>query len=585
MAKKILSIVIAAIMLMSTVAVSSFAVTDYKKEIDTEFLHAYDYGEFDEERLEQTLYFWDDEVIADYRAATTNADYEALYNKMNTPKQREGYDPDEYTDFWYEHRDESKATVNYNIVLDKPNAKAGETVVASIYATANFWNMATLEVGVMYDKSRLTATATETGDLTGWMLSMELLDYGFPVPGRDMRDRFWPQSLQNDDAKSKYSGVKIIYEPDVNYSPYAWAQWLDNTLIAKFTFQVKDDAPKGAATIFVPTDGCGIEERCDDYADMSVGFLNMFFHGTDNKSFTYIDEMYPFGQTLTANNPSVNVIGDVENADYTALDAATQAYDAAVADKDLYTPDSWSAYESAATAAKNLSRDLTSDEQATVNSATSAVTNAKDALVLKEIISAAPTGTATLNSNANINLTVAGSPEKVRLVDSGLNSTTFSRDQATIVKDGNNEIWTVKYYASKASEELTAYVSYDGTDYLASGKSFTLLAEAGLDLTIHSLEVADFYKQDDKNYLTSGRHNIVFTTSTDVIKIQLVDAKGNTWTYSQATYPTSDEGNVRTWTINHNFCQLGDCTYTIRTRAKTTSFATTGDALTATVLY
>ena len=68
------------------------------------------------------------------------------------------------------------------------------------------------------------------------------------------------------------------------------------------------------------------------------------------------------------------------NCDYTALDAAIAAYEAKVADKDLYT--NWADYEAAYTAAKAIARDMIADEDGANQKAIDDAAAALNAVVL-----------------------------------------------------------------------------------------------------------------------------------------------------------------------------------------------------------
>ena len=75
-------------------------------------------------------------------------------------------------------------------------------------------------------------------------------------------------------------------------------------------------------------------------------------------------------------NDAISVLVPLGNCDYTALDAAIAAYEAKLADKDLYA--NWAAYEAAYNAAKAVARDMIADEdgvnQTTINDAVEALT-------------------------------------------------------------------------------------------------------------------------------------------------------------------------------------------------------------------
>jgi hypothetical protein len=602
MAKKLLSVILAVIMMFSCVAVASFAVdtTDYKYKIDHDLLAGYTIGNYSKygttlipENITENIKYWVPEIQTAYYAATTNADYEALYNKMITPYN----DPTEGNiDGMYKYRDESVSHIDIKNVAYSADGTTpittvspGDTFTIKVFVTNNYW-MTYLGTGFYYETANVTpvsakvnlydATTNPTGN-KGWD-DVSNLHYGILNNGTDRRATYyWAESMRTTEKIAKYGCVRIQSSRDPDFVPTGFdtPRKFDNFLFATFTFKVSDTATAGSVVNFFLTD----DSFCENYYDYNAYCPDTVvdtMRGTSATVASQVDDMCPFGQSHSFTNAQVTIVNKATAADYTALDAAIA--DKATLTEANYTPTSWATYAAAVTAGSAVSRTLTSDDQATINTAAKAITDAKAALVSKEVISAEVVGSPVLNANATVNVTVAGSPDKLNLVDADNVSTVFTRDDATITTSGNNEIWAIKVFASSPSKNYTVFASYGGTYFEGSSKTFTLTATQGLDLSIHSASVADM----EDGYITAGRHTITVTTSTDVYKVQILDPNYNsTCTYSIDYTPYVDNGNVRTWTISYNFTPLGSMSNIFRTRAATTTFADTGSKLAATVVY
>ena len=297
----------------------------------------------------------------------------------------------------------------------------------------------------------------------------------------------------------------------------------------------------------------------------------------------FADWMYQYDKSLSITGDEVTIAGqEVVPADYTALDAAIAEYDSSA--YNVYTAESWSAYVNAVDAGKALSRDLTADEQATVDAATQAIVDAKAALVLNNLVSANVIGTPSIGASANVEVVANGSPVAIRFVEAyGENSFTFTRDDATITTDGSNEIWSVKVPVTAEKASYNVFGKW-GSDYNDAGTALTIEAVEGLDLSIHSIEVPDMYgSMGGKIYM--GVHDVVVRTSKDVYKIQFVDPDGNTRTFCRVDFPPVEDGEELVWTIPFKFATLGNMNYALRTRAVNTTFALTGDYMTGRVVF
>ena len=641
MAKKFLSIVLSLLLVFSTFAIVSIAgdtiteedkalypaeelaITDPKERIDRCLLTGRSMGgayiqdtAASKDVLEDNLSYWKDEIIDEYHAleakgdAATDEEWGALYRKMKTPHDN---DFDSWADFWYEYKDLTKGTASAKFVASKNELKPGEEFTVDLYLTTDFW-FAGMNATIFYDNSvvdiigcseyyRGESDANHPEDKKVHSLGEELSkyqygeikhygDYDHPALG-DMRDMEWPDSIKAEEGcYDKYEGYNIEISPDLNNYTLVPALKCDNTKIITFKFKVKDTATVGSSSaLFCPNDAMYTLSKIDVYDEgESLGKTVKAcwqFTRVDKDSnaadMVFADLMYQYDKTLSVTGDTVTVVGEeVDLADYTGLDAEIAKYDSSA--YNLYTADSWAAYVEAVDAGKALSRDLTADEQAEVDAATQAIVDAKAALVLNKLVSAAVIGTPTIGASANVEVVANGSPVAIRLVgEGGENSFTFNREDATITTDGTNEIWNVKVPVTAEKASYNVFGKW-GSDYNDAGVALTIEAVEGLDLSIHSIEVPDMYgSMGGKIYL--GVHDVVVRTSKDVYKIQFVDPDGNTRTFCSVDFPPVEDGEELVWTIPFKFATLGNMNYALRTRAVNTTFALTGDYMTGRVVF
>lgn len=639
MAKKILCIVLSVILAVSCFAIGGFAVdsstpvypeeelaiTDAKDRIDRVFLTGSTSFAIPDEAaskdvLEHNLYFWADEIIEEYHALeadsnTTNEDWEALYRKMKTP----------YNDDWtlneiFKYRDESKAEFNVRLVASKTeDLKPGEEFDVDVYIKSNFYTTALYAtffynndvvdiVGCpeQYIGTDLEFASRPEDDLELHEMGSDFNKYTYlemshfgdytysgyykndPDLRIDRREYEWPKSLQQESGwKDKYEAYCFIFTPIGKKTTTPINGVDEEKLLMTIKFKVKDDAKAGSTgTIFAPSDSVWTLEGSDERIQKHYSPCWQFFRvdpGSDARRVVMTDENAEHDQTLTCTPATIKVEGEAapDYADYTALDAAVAAYDSTLSN--LYTKASWATYAAAVTAGSSLSRTLLASEQSTVDAATKAITDAKAALVLNDIVSAEVIGSPVIGSEANVKVVVNGSPSAIRLTTDG-NTLTFNRENATIATDGDNEIWNVKVAVSSESTTYTVYAKY-GSDYGENGKTVTINATEGADLSVHSISVPDMYGSYTDGKIYQGVHNVVVRTSTDVFKVQFIDKDGNTRTYNNQDYAPVVDGDELVWTLPLSFTYLGNITYYLRTRTADTTFAYTGDSISARVVY
>ena len=580
MAKKLLCVVLSITMLLGAFAVSSFAGNyydytpetaaeeiaekywyvdydadvDWKDEIDRRWLTGtkmYD-GSADEaapqEILEYNLYFWADEIIADYNNATSNEDYWNLYNKMATPELAEfTYEEDGEMitecdilyDFAYFYREESKATFDLDIQANAAYAKAGDTITVEVYATSNFLT-SIVTGGIFYNKQYLTPVSVvfcETSDPT-WIQKEVQLDQAvkYDADGNitfDRRADYWPEDMQTEENFAKY-GVSWIYargNDSLGLGNFNHGRQFDNELLFTATYEVKADVPEGAELEFFV---------CDSVFKVSELGYAEHGNGEDAACWTLYRVDYP-GHTL-----------------------ATQ----------------------------DLMADYNSFGEQTVTSNTEIVTIGEEPTVepepaVKGDIVDVYTGVAYVGDTTAIDVEVTGAPEALRLVTAD-GYQIFTRDDATIVAFGENELWTIEVYVSEQYTEYTVYADY-GELGATDGKTFYINAEVKADTGIHSIEVPDMYGGMG-GMILAGKHDVIIKTSTDVTKVQFYAEDGTTYTYTSMEgypgyMPYEDIDGERVWTISHSFGPYGYRSLVIRTRTADTLFAATNTTLDATVVY
>ncbi len=647
MAKKIISIVLSVIFAFSAFAICSFAgdtitdedrelypaeelaIADPKDRIDRALLTGKRFGMIEtladtaasKDVLEDNLYYWKQEIIDEYHAleakgdAATDAEWGALYRKMKTPKDN---DFDSYRDFWYEYKDLSKGKATVKYVASKDVVEPGEEFTVDMYLTTDFW-FSFMYATVFYDNTVIdivgcnedtrekdvdvvkpddpsTVCVHPLGEAfsTYWEYNegKHYGDYDLKVYG-DMRSMEWPEGVKaEENCYDRIEGYRFSLAPKLTVASTP-AMKCDNTKVITLRFKAKETATAGSMSkIFCTNDAMYTYNKLAYYDECEAIGKTIApcwqFYRVDKDSdacLCYLaDESYQFDKTLDITGTAVTIAGaQVEKADYTALDAAIAAFDSSVSG--LYTASSWSAYASAVTAGSALSRDLTKDEQATVDAATKAITDAKDALVLNALVSADVIGTPTIGSNANVKIVANGSPKAIRLVGEGDNALTFNREDAVISVDGDNEVWNIKVAATSAKAEYAVFAKY-GDEFAGEALPLVIEATEGLDLSIHSISIPDMYPagtyMDGKIY--SGSHDVIVRTSKDVFKFQLIDEDGNTRTFDQKVWTPVEDGDELVWTVKVNF-NLGKLNLGFRTRAYNTTFALTGDYITGRVVF
>jgi len=613
MAKKILSVVLAVIMLMSVLVVAGFAADSYEMKVkklilgsgvnggtaltDTKYNS---YLALDPNIVEENLYFWDDEIVDAYHNATTAADWAALFDEMtNEDNWVQAYEGDDgyLIDYYPSHLCNGKAKTDVFYTADKEYAKPGDIITVTVSVTTNFF-CRDCEVGIIFDKTLvdLVEDSADWVEMEGRRKVAVVPDFGIQS-GVNRYDKLWPASMrENKNGEfDQYQLVKVAtsYQVD-NPAPNKYAVKFNKTPIMTAQFKVKSGVADGTALKFFAVDG--VQPVISDFELQETWSATLFKTYRILSDYVSVKpiECSEYDQTYTFSNATV-MVGEPgpDAADYTALDAAIAAFDDTNAAD--YTTATWNAYANAVTAGQALDRGLTEDEQTTVDNATAAITNAKAALAKNAVGSAAQEGAAVIGGNAKVNVVVDGQPSAIRLT--GTSTLTYTRDDATITDNGNGtETWAINVVTSGTSATYDVTAKY--ANWTATGKSLTVMAAAGADLNVYSIVVSDMYPEDGNGgVVVKGKHKVVVRTGKDVYKIQFVDTTGKiedgcTSTYcfeeGQALHMASvvEDGDQLVWTFDFAFGPLGDWSMPVRTRSTSTTFATVeGVSLDAYVVY
>ena len=191
-------------------------------------------------------------------------------------------------------------------------------------------------------------------------------------------------------------------------------------------------------------------------------------------------------------------------------------------------------------------------------------------------------GSAYLGETAVVDVTVKGSPTKIRFVDMD-NTITLERNNSRVKEivtySDDTERWSVELNVNALSTNYTIYAKYSDFGWYTLDIypcSFTLKAkERETDKDVYSFSIDECY--DDVMY--AGVHKVTVETGVDATKVQFYK-DGNTWTYSadNASYVIEDDKKI--WSINMNFSELGeDMEYYIRTRSQKSAFEFTDQVM------
>ena len=628
MLKKVLCVVLSLVLALGAVSVAAFAAT--ADDLATAVAKLPD---------DYNAQFYNDETVAAIKAAkdaaaaaSTEAEIDAAIALCDTAYNlvtELAYDA--FDAPYYVNRDESKAIVNYNINADVTKVKPGETFDVSVSLSTNFY-LGDAMLALAYDHTVFEIQdVVNPAELSGIMLfdpanynHMDRVDpYGF-VPkewnyenadGETALDKYslMTMTTMNDDTDVVVGETKTFYPTT-------------ETEMFTVTFKVKDDAADGVGKIFID-DTVGFHyfeyetdedfyEQCFSFTrgwneililpeptkrydgstlqhgglwiDTQAAYDQTMVYGGENATAYTSTDVYG-GQEVEVNGVAIDMeIASTKPADYTKLDAAVA--EAANYSANDWTADSYKVLSDAVAAANNCSRDLTEEDQATIDALEADIYAAIEGLERQQaegcpIVSITPNSEIRYMQYANLDVVVKNAPAmKVRFVDEAGNTITYTADASlvnSITDNGDGtETWNLRLATYELEETYTVYVRYEDTGWNEVAYIYDMEAvdPDTLDGRFISYDIVDDYE----GAVYFGYNEITVVTGIDVTKVQFME-KGNTWTFTGANSSFVNDDGVRTWTINMNFSTLGDNSYDIRTRTLKSAFTSTGATMDVTV--
>lgn len=597
MAKKVLSVVLALVIALGVCAVAvSAATTSELNEILASLPDDYN------------ARFYNDKTVDAISAAKTAAaaaiasgsqsDIDSAYALCEAAKtlvEEKGqyYAPDpmipgvgEWKDYPI-NRDESKAHAYYQWSTDASKyLKAGDTFTLSIKLKTDFY-ISSMYLGFAYDATKFEIIDAKSSDA----ILQSLMSNGFNYKwGRSVTDdsilsEYWPSSW-TDAMKEQYNQFCVSYSTNTTDNDIWMPTDFEDAVTV--TFKVLDNVTDGTGKIYMSKEFTTPFISDDaDYTEPSIRFDRA--SGFKHADFVLPDECASYDQTIAFPEDINLTIGEAPAAaDYTYLDAAI----ASIADytESDYTAASWKVFADAVAAGKAVDRNLTADSQSVVDAATKAIVDAREALEFQQaegcrILSVVPSAPVQLAEKTVLDITVEGNPTKVRFVNKDLNTWTYDRNNAYVIDitdNGNGtETWKLRFNVYAEKSVYSIYAKYAGEGWVEPAYKFALKVNSSSDdKNVYSYEINECYD----GVMYNGVHKLTVVTGAGVYKVQLYKG-GNTWTYT-ANNATVDyvDGN-KVWTINMNFAQLGDQSYSIRVRTLQSAFEFSDKTINVEVRY
>ena len=410
--------------------------------------------------------------------------------------------------------------------------------------------------------------------------------WGRSVSNDSILDECWPTSWTTE-MRNKYNQFCISSIPN-NTNNDLWMP-TDYEELVTVTVKVLDNAADGVGKIFMSSDFTTpfISDSSAVFTNPSTRFVRAA--GAKHSQFEPVDELANYDQTIAFPEALEYTIGEAPAAaDYTYLDAAI----ASIADytESDYTAASWKVFADAVAAGKAVDRNLTADSQSVVDTATKAIVDAREALEFQQaegcrILSVVPSAPVQLAEKTVLDITVEGNPTKVRFVNKDLNTWTYDRNNAYVIDitdNGNGtETWKLRFNVYAEKSVYSIYAKYAGEGWVEPAYKFALKVNSSSDdKNVYSYVIDECYD----GVMYNGVHKLTVVTGAGVYKVQLYKG-GNTWTYT-ANNATVDyvDGN-KVWTINMNFAQLGDQSYSIRVRTLQSAFEFSDKTINVEVRY
>ena len=179
---------------------------------------------------------------------------------------------------------------------------------------------------------------------------------------------------------------------------------------------------------------------------------------------------------------------------------------------------------------------------------------------------------------ATMNITVVGSPAKLQFVNSRGSTITYTRDNSNVSEIKSNgdgtETWTVQLKVFRAEDSYTVHLRY--------GKTWTE-PEAPFTLTAQQPETGVVSAEVQKPAAIGSMSSIAVTVKGTAIKVQFVNSRGSTITYtrdnSNVSEIKSNGDGTETWTISLKVYRKTD-SYTALAKYSGSGWTTEGAAFT-----
>ncbi|MCQ2479410.1 MAG: FIVAR domain-containing protein [Clostridia bacterium] len=499
------------------------------------------------------------------------------------------------------NRDESKAIadVYYSTNVAGDELQPGDEFQVTYSIKTNFY-IQVMSTGFVYDRTKFeyvpdsikTSDAAKGKFVLHPLFPYDRWEYGYGFDGVDKPDqidfRRYPETW--DVSKfDQYAFFEATYGVDPHTSQFTMPE--EKMDLYTITLRVKDDAKVGeTGKIYGDNEVCGTKENwlIGMYEYPVVSFHraygpNLFdtvaeLDGVQKETWAVVDLDSYCGQTINFNGNMEFKIVPKGEVDYTALKAAIaeketlDAYD--------YTPESWAAYEEAVKAGEE--KGLVARSQETVDSYTQAITDARNALKPyeqdSEIISIKALEIPEMNTDVDLEVLVSMPVTKLRFVDSKGSTLTYSSTSDLVTDIINNEdgtqTWLLKCPLRKIVEYYDVYVK-DGQVWSDKVYKYRLADGYCTEGTLFSYKIADNTEKggfDTDNMINYGAHDIIVEAGNGVTKIQLV-FNGATTTFSSTNAQIERMGDYSVWTINYKFAKKGEgLVYDFNARTAKTSF-------------
>lgn len=501
------------------------------------------------------------------------------------------------------NRDESKAIADVyystNVVGDE--LQPGDEFQVTYSIKTNFY-VQVMGTGFIYDRTKFeyVPDSLKTSDAaTGRFIlhpgfPYDRWEYGYGFDGVDKPDEIkntrYPETW--DVSKfDQYAFFEAAYGVDTK-GIGCFTMPTEKMDIFTITLRVKDDAKVGeTGKIYGDNEVCATKENnligIYEYPVISFhrAYGPNFFDivaepdGVLKQTCMVTDFDAYCGQTVNFHGNMEFKIVPKGEVDYTALKAA-------IAEKDTldsydYTAESWADYEEAVKAGEE--KGLVARSQDTVDSYTDAIIEARDALKPyeqdSEIIYIKAITDPVIDTDVTLEVLVSKPVQKLRFVESSGASFTYYPNgkyvESVVENADGTQTWIISTKLKKLIEYYDVYVKNYVTSWSDKVYKYRLADIYGTEGVLYSYKIADPTEKggfDTDGRIAEGRHQIVVEAGNAVSKIQIAYL-GTTATYYEGKATVERMGDYSVWTIDFNFCAKGEgIEYIFNSRTARTSF-------------